>query len=80
MITQTANTELTLEQLDDVNGGVEPITIGIGIGVGVSAVIGFGVWYFSEDAGDAAGSASNIKDKINQTPEERLAERMAKTK
>ena len=76
MTTHTTNLELTLEQLNDVNGGAIPLAYWVGAGV----VGALGTWYFSEDAGDAAGSASNIKDKMEQTPEERLAERMAKTK
>ena len=75
MTTQAMTTELTLDQLDAVNGGAIPLAYYAGAVV----VGGVAAWLWPEDAGDAAGGASTIKDKMEQTPEERLAERLKKS-
>lgn len=56
--TQNHNTELTLEQLNDVNGGVLPIAFWVGSGI--ATTVAAGVRYFAKDIGDAIGSTYNV--------------------
>ena len=62
--TQTHSTELSLEQLNDVNGGALPALfwIGSGIATGVAA----GIRYFAEDIGDAIGSTDNVAEDMGE--------------
>lgn len=56
------NNELTLSQLDDVNGGIGMVAVGVGMGLVVGGAAAYAAYSLLSDVSDAVSEATGNSD------------------